>query len=230
MKLMGAIFNVITIILGAGLGLLFKKGIPERFKDVLMKGMAMCVLYIGISGMFQGKSTLVLVISIALGALMGEGLRLDDKMNSLGGWVEGKFKNGQGMIAEGFVTATLLFGVGAMAIVGSLQGGLTGDHSTIYTKSIIDAVAGMILASQMGFGVMLSAIPIFIYQGGIALMAGMLAPVLNEVTVAEMTGSGSLLIAMLGLNMLGVTKLKVVNYIPAIFIAALLAQFGIFYK
>ncbi len=229
MPLLGAIVNVITIIIGGLLGLICKKGIPQRFQDILIKGMALCVLYIGISGTLQGKSPLVLVISIALGAIIGEVLNLDHNLNRLGNWVQGRFKSQNSPISQGFVTATLLFAVGAMSIVGSLDGGLRGDHSVIYTKSIIDGVMAIILTSQMGFGVMLSAIPIFIYQGGIALLAGVLEPILNDIAVAEMTCSGSVLIMGLGLNMLGVTKLKVVNYIPAMFIAAALSQLSFFY-
>ena len=229
MPLLGAIVNVITIIIGGLLGLICKKGIPQRFQDILIKGMALCVLYIGISGTLQGKSPLVLVISIALGAIIGEVLNLDHNLNRLGNWVQGRFKSQNSPISQGFVTATLLFAVGAMSIVGSLDGGLRGDHSVIYTKSIIDGVMAIILTSQMGFGVMLSAIPIFIYQGGIALLAGVLEPILNDIAVAEMTCSGSVLIMGLGLNMLGITKLKVVNYIPAMFIAAALSQLSFFY-
>ena len=191
--------------------------------------MALCVLYIGISGTLQGKSPLVLVISVAFGAALGELLNLDGKLNRLGDWVQSKFKSSNSPISQGFVTATLLFAVGAMSIVGSLQGGLQNDHSIIYTKSIIDGVMAIILTSQLGFGVMLSAVPIFLYQGGIALAAGVLEPILSETAIAEMSCSGSLLIVALGMNMLGITKLKVVNYIPAIFIAAALSQIPLFY-
>ncbi len=229
MALNGAIFNVITILIGGFLGLLFKKGIPQRFKDIITKGMALCVLYIGISGTLQGQSPLVLVISVAIGAILGELLNLDGNLNRLGDWVQGRFSFSDSPISQGFVTATLLFAVGAMAIVGSLQGGLQNDHSIIYTKSIIDGVMAIILTSQLGFGVMLSAIPIFLYQGGIAMAAGVLEPILSEVAINEMSCSGSLLIVALGLNMLGITKLKVVNYIPAIFIAAALSQVSFFY-
>ena len=229
MPLNGAIFNVITILIGGFLGLLFKKGIPERFKDIITKGMALCVLYIGISGTLKGKSPLVLVISVAFGAALGELLNLDGNLNRLGNWVQRRFKSSNSPVSQGFVTATLLFAVGAMSIVGSLQGGIKNDHSIIYTKSIIDGVMSIILTSQLGFGVMLSAIPIFLYQGGIALAAGVLEPVMSKTAIAEMSCSGSLLIVALGLNMLGITKLKVVNFIPAIFIAAALAQLSFFY-
>lgn len=229
MPLYGALFNVATIFVGGLLGLVFKKGIPNRFRDILIKGMALCVLYIGISGSLQGKSTLVLVVSVALGAIIGELLNLDGNLNRLGDFVQSKFKSTESPVSQGFVTATLLFAVGAMSIVGSLRGGLQNDHSIIYTKSIIDGVMAVILTAQLGFGVMLSAVPIFLYQGSIALAAAFLEPILNETAIAEMSCSGSLLIIALGLNMLGLTKLKVVNYIPAIFISALLSQISFFY-
>ncbi|MDP4119265.1 MAG: DUF554 domain-containing protein [Bacillota bacterium] len=227
--MLGTIFNAVTIILGGGLGLLFKRGIPERFSDILLKGMSLCVGYIGISGMLKGKSGLVLVLSITIGAIIGEALNLDGKMKCLGDWVQSRFKNNNSPVSEGFVTATLLFGVGAMAIVGSLQSGLTGDNSTLFTKSILDGITAIIFTSQMGFGVIFSAIPIFFYQGTITALAGILAPVLTKVAIAEMTCVGSLLIFALALNMLGLTKIKVINYIPAIIIAAVLAQFPMFY-
>lgn len=230
MKLLGTIVNLVLIALGGTLGTFLKKGIPKRFQDILLKGMALCVIYIGISGLIKGKSALVLVISVAAGGFIGELIDIDGALARLGEKVQSKFKTGESPIAEGFVTATLLFGVGAMAIVGSLQCGLSNDHSTIITKSVIDCVTAVILASQLGFGVILSGIPIFIYQGAITLLAGVLAPILSEVAIAEMTCSGSLLILAIGLNMLGLTKLKVANYLPAILIAAVLAQFSIFYR
>ena len=227
--LLGAAANFATIFLGSLIGLALKKGIPERFRDVLVSGMALCTIYVGITGLLKGKSTLVIILSIAIGAFIGELFDLDGKMNKLGDYIQSRFKGNDNKISQAFVTATLLYGVGAMAVVGSLQSGISGDHSTLFAKSILDGIMSIILASQLGFGVMLSAIPVFIYQGGITLLAGFLEPYLTEVAIAEMTCSGSLLIMAIGLNLLGVTKIKVVNYIPAIFISALLAQIPFFY-
>ncbi len=227
--LLGAAVNFATIFFGSLIGLALKKGIPERFRDVIIGGMAFCTVYVGITGLLKGKSTLVIVISIAIGAFIGELFDLEGKMNKLGDYVQSRFKGNDNKISQAFVTATLLYGVGAMAIVGSLQSGISGDHSTLFTKSILDGIMSIILASQLGFGVMLSAVPVFIYQGAITLLSGFLEPYLTETAIAEMTCSGSLLIMMIGFNLLGVTKLKIVNYIPAIFISAVLAQIAFFY-
>ena len=227
--LLGAAVNFATIFFGSLIGLALKKGIPERFRDVIIGGMAFCTVYVGITGLLKGKSTLVIVISIAIGAFIGELFDLEGKMNKLGNYVQSRFKGNDNKISQAFVTATLLYGVGAMAIVGSLQSGISGDHSTLFTKSILDGIMSIILASQLGFGVMLSAVPVFIYQGAITLLSGFLEPYLTETAIAEMTCSGSLLIMMIGFNLLGITKLKIVNYIPAIFISAVLAQIAFFY-
>jgi len=227
--LLGAAVNFATIFFGSLIGLALKKGIPERFRDVIIGGMAFCTVYVGITGLLKGKSTLVIVISIAIGAFVGELFDLEGKMNKLGDYVQSRFKGNDNKISQAFVTATLLYGVGAMAIVGSLQSGISGDHSTLFTKSILDGIMSIILASQLGFGVMLSAVPVFIYQGAITLLSGFLEPYLTETAIAEMTCSGSLLIMMIGFNLLGITKLKIVNYIPAIFISAVLAQIAFFY-
>lgn len=224
--LLGATVNALAVIIGAGVGITLKRGIPERIADTVMKGLALCVLMIGLQGMMKGENTLVTILSIVLGGLSGELLRIDDGMNRLGKYVESKSKGGSdSKIAEGFVTASLLFIVGAMAVVGSLQSGLMHDHTTIYAKSMIDGVTAIIFASTLGIGVMLSALPVFVYQGAITLFAGFLAPVLNDTVIAEMTAAGSVIIFGLGLNMLGLTKIKVANYLPAIFLPILLCMF-----
>ena len=224
--LLGTVVNALAVIIGAGVGITLKRGIPERIADTIMKGLALCVLMIGLQGMMKGENTLVTILSIVLGGLLGELLRIDDGMNRLGKYVEAKFKGGSdSKIAEGFVTASLLFIVGAMAVVGSLQSGLMHDHTTVYAKSILDGVSSIIFASTLGIGVMLSSIAVLVYQGAITLFAGVLSPVLSDVVIAEMTAAGSVIIFGLGLNMIGLTKIKVANYIPAIFLPILLCLF-----
>ena len=223
----GALVNAVTIIFGALLGLLFKKGIPERISDTLSKGLALCVLMIGAQGIMKGSNTLVTILSVVLGGLLGELIGIDNGMQKLGLWVQSKVSRGESTspIAEGFVSASLLFVVGAMAVVGSLQSGLARDHSTVFAKSILDGVSSVIFASTLGFGVLLSAIPVLVYQGGITLLAGFLSPLLSDIVIAEMTAAGSVLIIGLSLNMLGLTKIKVANYLPAIFLPILLCTF-----
>lgn len=226
--MLGTIVNTIAVICGATIGMLLKKGIPERLSDTLMKGLGLCALFLGISGSLKGENSLILIISMVVGALIGEGIDLEDKLNRLGKWLEGKFKSKDGKqvsIAEGFVTASLLFCVGAMTIVGSLQSGLQGNHEMLFNKSMLDFVAAIIFSSTLGIGVMFAAAFVFIYQGAITLAAQWIAPFLSERVIAEMTCVGSVIIIGLALNMLGITKLKVMNYVPAIFIPIILSCF-----
>lgn len=225
--MLGTIVNALAVIAGALVGMLLKKGIPERISDVIMKGVALCVLYIGISGSLAGTNTLIAIISIVVGAIIGSLLDIDRRLNSLGELAERKLSKGDGKtsIAEGFVSASLLFCVGSMAIVGSIQSGLTGNHEMLYTKSMLDGISAMIFASTLGVGVFLSAAAVLVYQGIITLCAQWVQPFLSEYVVAEMTCVGSLLIIALALNMLGITKLKTANYLPAVFVPILLCMF-----
>ena len=225
--LTGTIVNSAAIVAGSIAGLLLGKFIPERFSDAMEKGAALCVIYIGVDGMLAGENTLVAILSIAIGAILGELLQLDEHMHQLGDWVERKFggKGSKASLSEGFVTASLLFCVGAMAIMGALDSGLTGDHSTLYAKALLDGIISVVYASTLGVGVALSAIPIFLYQGAIALGASFLAPYLTEAVILEMKCVGSILILGLSLNMLDLTKIKVMNYVPAVFLPILLCRF-----
>ena len=227
MILTGTLVNSLTIIAGTVIGMLLGKFIPERMSDAVSKGVALCVLYIGIDGMLAGENTLVAIISTVIGAIIGELLRLDDRMHDLGDWVERRFaKSGtKGSISEGFVSASLLFCVGAMAIMGSLDSGLLRDHSTLYAKATLDGITSIVYGSTMGVGVALSAVPIFLYQGAIALGASFIEPFLTAAVIAEMKCVGSILITGLALNLLGLTKIKVVNYVPGIFLPILLCTF-----
>lgn len=226
--MLGTIVNTIAVILGAAIGMLLKKGIPERIADTMMKGLGLCTLYLGISGSLKGENSLILIISMVVGALIGEGIDLDARLNQFGQFLENRFKSRKGgkvSVAEGFVSASLLFCVGAMTIVGSLQSGLQGNHEMLFNKSMLDFVAAILFASTMGIGVMLSAAFVFVYQGAITLAAQWIAPFLTDTIIAEMTCVGSVIIIGIALNLLGITRLKVMNYVPAIFLPILLCQF-----
>ncbi len=223
--MIGAIVNTLAAVVGGLLGSLLKKGIPERFADLVQKGLALCVLYIGIKGSLVGTNTLVTILSLVLGAILGELLNIDGAIERLGAWAQRKLSKGGSRLGEGFVTASLLFCVGSMAVVGSLQSGLTGNHETIFTKSMLDFVSAIILASTLGLGVCLSGAFVLVYQGAIVLLARWAAPILSDYVVAEMSCAGSLLIVALGLNMLGITKLKVANLLPAMFLPIILCLF-----
>ena len=227
MILTGTIVNSAAIVVGSLAGVLLGKFIPERFSDAMEKGAALCVLYIGVDGMLAGENTLVAILSTAIGAVLGELLQLDENMHRLGDWIERKLgsKGSKTSLSEGFVTASLLFCVGAMAIMGALDSGLTGDHATLYAKSTLDGITSIVYGSTMGAGVALSGVAVFLYQGLITLCASFIAPFLSEVVIAEMKCVGSLLIIGLSFNMLGMTKIKVMNYVPAVFFPILLCTF-----
>ena len=240
--LTGTIINTLVILAGSAVGLsihalagrfssaLGEKGarLGERLQTLMMQGIALCVLYIGISGSLKGQNTLAAILSMALGAILGELLDLDGRMNRLGQWVQDRtarvLKGGGSSVAEGFVTSSLLFCVGAMSIVGALENGLTGNFDTLKAKSVLDGISSIIFASSLGVGVGLSAVPVLLYQGLISLAAGVLSPLLGDAVIAEMTCVGSLLIVAMGLNMLGVTKIKVMNLVPGIFLPILLCR------
>lgn len=240
--MLGTLVNTVAVLIGGAIGLLCKKAIPKRLSDTVFKGLGLCTLFIGITGVFQdGVNTLVVIMSVVLGAIIGEGFDLDKRINTLGKWIEDKASKGKEdgkiSIAQGFVSASLLFCVGAMTIVGSLQSGLANDHTTLFTKSILDFVAAIIFASSLGIGVLFSALFVLVYQGIMSFgsyLIGTLfatsADMLTQtaqltpfmITVNTMNCVGYIIIIGLALNMIGITKLKVMNYVPAIFMPILL--------
>ena len=218
--LTGTLVNTLTVLLGGTIGLLFKKGIPERMSDSVFKSLGLITLFIGISGSLCGENTLIAVISMILGTVIGELFDLDKRINSLGKFIEKKTSKGneKSTVAQGFVSSSLLFCVGAMTIVGSLQAGLENDCSVLFTKSAMDFCSAIIFASTLGVGVLYSAAFVLVYQGSITLLAGFLAPVLTDSVIAEMNCVGYVIIIGLALNIIGITKLKVMNMVPAIFL------------
>lgn len=224
--MLGVIVNVGTVLLGSLVGLFLKRGIPEKVTEALMIGVGLCTVFIGISGALQGENTLVLILSMAIGTVIGTLLDIDRQLNRLAAYVENRFKqkDGQVTVAEGFVTASLLFCVGAMTIVGSLQAGLTGDCEMLYTKATLDLISSCVLSASLGIGVLLADIFVLVFQGGLVLLAGFIAPFLTDYAIGEMTCAGSVLIIALGLNLIGVTKIKVANYLPVILIPPFLCM------
>lgn len=222
----GVLVNVATVLLGGGIGLLLKKGIPERVSQAVMTAIGLCTVYIGIDGALEGGNTIVLIVSMALGTVAGTLIDIDGKIEKLGTFIEkkaSKKESGKLNIAQGFMTASLLFCVGAMTIVGSLNAGLNGDNKLLFTKSVLDLISSCMLASTLGIGVLFAALFVLVYQGGLVLLAGLLQNVLTDAAlVAEITCAGSVMIIGLGLNILGVTKLKVANYLPALLFVPLI--------
>lgn len=226
--MLGTIVNSISVIVGCLVGLLVKDRLTEKIGTTIMNGLALCTLYIGISGALNGGDTLIMIISVAIGALIGEIIDIDKWLNKLGYYLESKFKSNKEndiSIAEGFITSSLLFCVGAMAIVGSLESGLKGNHNTLFTKSVLDGISSIIFTSSLGIGVIFSSFSVFVYQGVITLAAEFLSGVLSTTVITNMSAVGGLLIIGLGLNMLGITKIKIANLLPAIFLPILFQLF-----
>lgn len=224
--MLGVLVNTAAVIVGSLVGIMLKKGIPERISKMLTKAIGLAVVYIGIDGMLSGENTLVLVLSMVIGAVIGTLLDLDSRLETLGKKIESRFKGGENAkVSEGFVSATLLFCVGAMAIVGALQSGLTGNHETQYTKAILDLISAAILASALGWGVMLAAVSVFALQSSVVLLAQLVEPYLTDYVIGEMTCAGSVLIFALALNILGITKIRLMNLLPAMFVPILLCMF-----
>ena len=214
----GVLVNTATVLLGSIIGLLCKKGIPERLSSAVMVAIGLCTVAIGVTGLAEGENTLVLIISIVLGVLVGELLDIDGRVNRLLEKVAGKTAGAgkAAQISQGFITACLLFCIGAMTIVGSLNAGLRGDNEMLLTKSLLDFISSIMLSATLGIGVLFSAVFVLVFQGGIVLLAQVLSPVLSEACVAELTCAGSLMILALGLNIVGITKIKVINFLPAL--------------
>ncbi|MBQ8150429.1 MAG: DUF554 domain-containing protein [Clostridia bacterium] len=219
--MIGTLINCAAIILGSAVGLLFRKGMSKKISNTVMQGVGLCVILIGLSGALETQNTLLVIISMVLGGIVGSWIDIDDKMNRLGAFAQRKLTRGDdenNTFAKGFVTASLIFCVGAMAVVGSLESGIQGDHSTLIAKSMLDGITSMILASTLGIGVMLSAVPILLYQGSIALLGTVIAPFLSTEVITEMSAVGGLLITGIGVNMLLEKDIKVANMLPAILI------------
>lgn len=230
MMLTGTLVNAAGILLGGGAGLLvrrlMRRGVPERFSDIVMKGIGLCTIYIAATGLLDGSKSLVTILSVVIGAVLGEWLDLDGKICALSEKLEKKFsRQGDSSFAQGFMAATLLFCVGTMAIKGSLDGGLRGDHATLYAKSVMDTISACIFSSTLGFGVLFSVVPVILYQGAITLLASVAGPYLGDAVIAEMNTVGSLLLLGLSLDLLGIAHLKLMNYIPAMFLPILLCLF-----
>lgn len=227
MILTGAIVNALAVFAGSAAGLLLKKGLPERMGDSVMKGLSLCVMYIGISGAFEGENVLIAILSMALGTVIGELLDLNGRLEDLGNWIQNRFKSkdSKTSVAEGFVTSSLLFCTGAMTIVGSLQSGLSLDHSTLIAKSLIDGIAAVVLASSLGYGVVFSGVFCLVYEGALAIFAQFIEPFLTTTVINEMTCVGSLLIVGVGINMLWKNKITVMNSVPAVFLPIILCRF-----
>lgn len=221
MVLLGTLVNGACIIIGTGLGLFFTK-IPERYKETVMNGIGLAVTLIGLQMAFKTESIVVVLLSLLTGAIIGEALHLENLLNRLGQWIENKLttKKETSSVAQGFITASLIFVIGALAVIGALDSGLRGDHEVLITKSIIDGFVALVLTTTLGFGVIFSVIPVLLYEGSIALFATQierwLPAAFLDGFITEMAATGGLLIVAIGLNLLNLTSIRVANLLPAL--------------
>lgn len=220
--MLGTIVNSSAIILGSLIGLLLKGGIPKKYNETIMKGLSLCVLLIGAQDAAKTKNIILIIFSIVIGSIIGEFIDIDKRLQQLGNYIEIKLKGRGGRVSEGFVTSSLVFCIGAMAIVGSFEAGLSGKYATLFSKSIIDGISSIIFASSLGIGVMLSAVSVFIYQGTITVASFGLKNLLTADIINEMTAVGGLVIIGLSFNLMGMSKIKVANLLPAICILPLI--------
>lgn len=234
MFLLGTIVNSALIIIGSFIGR-FLNQLPEKMKETLMYTIGLSVIVLGIQMAFDSKNFLIVILSLVFGAMVGEWLGLENKLNNLGIWLENKIgSKGKGSISQGFVTATLIFVIGAMAILGALDSGIRGDHSVLYTKGILDGFTAFILTTTLGIGVMFSAVPVFLYQGIIALFATqidrLVPAALMDSFILEMTAVGGVMIMAIGLNITGLTKIRVANLLPGILVTAIIVVIMYYFK
>lgn len=222
--MLGTIVNCLAIVAGSLLGLLFSRGIPENYKEIILSGVGLSVLLIGAKSALVSSSLMVVIFSVIVGALLGEALKIEQRLEGLGNFLERKVSSKSSdskSFARGFVTASLVFCVGSMAIIGSLESGLTGNHQTLFAKSVLDGVTSIIFSSTMGLGVMFSGLAVLIYQGLITLTAVFMKNFLVPETIEQMTSVGGLLIMAIGFNMLKMSTIRVGNLIPGIFLPLL---------
>lgn len=227
---MGTIANAAAIVGGTLIGLLLKRGLPEKWQQTIMQGVALCIFVIGLQMAVKTGNIVIVVVSLVIGSIIGEALDIDGNLQRFGDWVGAKLYCGKsggaaGKIAEGFVSATLIFCIGAMAVVGSLQDGLKQDPTILYAKSTLDCIISVILAANMGVGVALSAISVFLYQGGITVLAGFLQPVMTEAVLNEVTSCGGVLIMAIAINILKLLQIRIGNQLPAVLVVGIIAYY-----
>ncbi len=223
--MLGPIVNAISIVLCALLGRFALKGLPNRFETIIKTAIGLSIIYLGIAGAMDNERVMLLIFSMVIGSAIGEVLDIDKAMNNLGMWTEKRIGMKEGNFAKGFVSASILFCTGSMAIVGGLNSGLMGNHEMLFAKSILDGVISIVFASSMGLGVAFSAVPVLLYEGGIALGANFVKELMTPEIISEMSAVGSLLIAAIGFNFLVERQIKVANMIPAIFLPWLFIAF-----
>ncbi|MGS0973510.1 MAG: DUF554 domain-containing protein [Candidatus Izemoplasmataceae bacterium] len=217
--MVGVVVNSLAIVIGGLIGLVLKHGLSERLKVVVMQGIGLSVIVIGLAGALKSNSTLLLVMSLAIGGLVGSLLQIEYRLDLLGLKIEKRFKGKEeGSFAKGFVTASLVYCVGAMAIVGSIEAGVSGNYDTLYVKSLLDGVTAIVFAATLGFGVLFSSVSVFLYQGVIVVLGILLGNYMPDMLIVEMSAVGSVLIMAIGINILEIKRIHVGDLLPAVLV------------
>lgn len=225
---LGTIANCLAIMAGALLGVVFKRGLPDKWQQTMMSSIALCIVIIGVQMALKTNNIVIVIFSLVLGSVLGELLDIEAWMTRLGEKMGDRLGGGDATaaarIAEGFVSASILFCSGAMAIVGSIQDGLAADHTTLFAKATLDGLIALILSANMGIGVLLSAASVGFYQGAITLLAGVVGPLITDAMLLEITAAGGVMIMAIGTNMLHITKIRIGNMLPGMVFAAALTK------
>ena len=223
MILLGSAVNGIAIVIGGLIGLFAGKLLPERIRTALVPTMSLVTICIAVPGMMKSENLLIPILSMVIGTFIGELIDIDGALQKLSNALQSKFKGSS--VAEGFFTCSLVFAVGAVAVMGALDSGLKGDHNLLYAKALMDGTAAIAFAAALGLGVVFSSVTVFVVEGGIALLAGLVADLLSTAVINEISFVGSLLIVGISLNMMGATKLRILNMVPALVLPIIFCQF-----
>ena len=223
--LTGTIFNTLAIIAGAMIGVIAKKAIPQRMGDLVMSAIPIVVMVLGVQFGIASSNILIVIVSLVVGGIIGEWIDIDRRLDDFGVRIQSRMKGGDSNFSAAFVSTTLIYCVGSMAILGSIESGINGNHTILYTKSLMDGISAIFFASTLGAGVIFSGISVFIYQGILTVLAGYIGPYLSPEVVTEMSASGGILLIALSFTILGIKKIKVANLLPAIFLPVILMLF-----
>lgn len=214
----GSVMNALAILVGGGVGLLLHGRLPEKTRQIVFQGLGLCVLVIGMQMALQGKNGLLVVLSVLIGGIAGELLRLEDRFAALADAVKGLVRSSNTRFVDGLVNASLIYCIGAMAILGSFDEGIRGDHSILFTKALLDGFASIALASTYGSGVLFSAVPVLLYQGMLTVFASSFQAYFSEYLIAQLTATGGTLILGIGINLLGLATIRLSSLLPSLVI------------
>ncbi|MBE0662511.1 MAG: DUF554 domain-containing protein [Bacteroidales bacterium] len=220
--MLGTFVNVAAVIAGSLLGLLLKTRLPEKITSIVFQGIGLVTIFFGVAMAFRSQNWVILILSVVSGAIIGQLLNLDERLNKVGEWLKNKLKINNIRFTEGLITAFLLFCMGSLTVLGALEEGMNQNPELLLAKSVMDGFSSIALSAAMGIGVMFSVIPLLIYQGGITLFAGSLQNVLSEPLIMEITAAGGIILLGMGINILEIKRIQILNLLPALLMAVVM--------